>query len=48
MDKIIRKIIKNFFDYIDAKIADKIIDDIKNKKMKVYCEEKTKKLLNLK
>ena len=46
--EIVEKALDFYFDYTDALIADKIIDDIENKKMKVYSKDEAKELLGLK
>lgn len=46
--EIIEKALDFYFDYTDALIADQIIDDIENKKMKTYSEDEAKELLGLK
>jgi len=46
--EIIEKALDFYFDYTDALIADKIIDEIENKNMKVYSEGEAKEFLGLK
>ena len=42
---IVEKALDFYFDYTDSVVADKIIDDIENKKIKTYSQEEAYKML---
>jgi predicted transcriptional regulator len=44
---IVERALDFYFDYADAVLADKIIDDIENKKMKTYSKDEAYKLLGI-
>jgi len=44
---IVEKALDFYFDYTDSIIADKIIEDIENKKIKTYSKEETYKILGI-
>jgi len=44
---IVEKALDFYFDYTDSIIADKIIDDIENKKIKTYSKDEAYKLLGI-
>ena len=44
---IVEKALDFYFDYTDSIIADKIIEDVENKKIKTYSEKETYKILGI-
>ena len=44
---IVEKALDFYFDYTDSIIADKIIEDIENKKIKTYSKDKAYQLLGI-
>jgi len=44
---IVEKALDFYFDYSDSIVADKIIDDVKNKKIKIYSKEDAYKMLGI-
>ena len=44
---IVEKALDFYFDYSDSIVADKIIDDVENKKIKTYSKEDAYKMLGL-
>jgi hypothetical protein len=45
--EIVEKALDFYFDYTDAVVADKIIEDVENKKIKTYSKDKAYKILNV-
>ena len=44
---IVERALDFYFDYTDSIVADKIIEDIENKKIKTYSKEEAYKLLDI-
>jgi len=44
---IVEKALDFYFDYTDSIIADKIIEDVENKKIKTYSKKETYKILGI-
>ena len=47
IDEIVKEAISNYFDKLDEVISDKVIDDIKNGKEKLYSLDEIKKELGV-
>ncbi len=45
---IVEKALDFYFDYTDSIVADKIIDDVENEKIKTYSKDETYKILGIK
>ena len=45
--EIVEKALDFYFDYTDAVVADKIIEDVENKKIKTYSKDETYKILGI-
>ena len=45
--EIVEKALDFYFDYMDATIADKIIEDVENKKLKTFSQEEAYKILGI-
>jgi len=44
---IVEKALDFYFDYTDAVVADKIIEDVENKKIKTYSKDEAYKILGI-
>ena len=45
--EIVEKALDFYFDYTDAVVADKIIEDVENKKIKTYSKDEAYKILGI-
>ena len=45
--EIVEKALDFYFDYTDSIVADKIIDDVENKKIKTYSKDEAYKILGI-